>query len=205
MKQYPSIPGKVVNAPHWVFAKLDGQNVRAEWNRKAKSFVMFGKRHTMLSPEEHLIGRAIEIINDKFLPELNRVYKDRQWQETVTYFEFWGPNSFAGMHDEKEEQTCTLIDIDVYKKGMIHPRDFLQVVEDSGVDAAPFLGKYNIGPEFIQSVKNGTLEGISEEGVVCKGDPLKKGYPPSMFKVKQIAWIEKLRARVSPEEFEKLV
>lgn len=59
------------------------------------------------------------------------------------------------------------------------------------------MGKANSG--FEQAVRNGTLEGITFEGCVCKGKNKSPGRP-WMFKIKTKAWIDKLKAECDNEE-----
>jgi hypothetical protein len=44
-----------------------------------------------------------------------------------------------------------------------------------------------------EKIKNDEFPGMTFEGVVCKGLPLKNGYPPMMFKIKTNKWIDKLK------------
>ena len=53
MKSYRSIPfaNKIPeNETFYVFDKLDGSNIRAEWNPK-KGFYKFGSRSQLLTPD----------------------------------------------------------------------------------------------------------------------------------------------------------
>jgi hypothetical protein len=50
----------------------------------------------------------------------------------------------------------------------------------------------NANHPFVDSVKDGTLQGLSCEGVVCKTKNPKNGYPPLMFKIKTLQWIQRL-------------
>lgn len=207
MKEYPSTNNPpVFGKPFYVFDKLDGQNVRAEWTRKTKRFVKFGKRHTMLDSFDPQMGQAVELIRQNFEKRLTDLFVDNRWDNVVAFFEFYGPRSFCGFHHPEDQLKCTLIDLNVYKKGIIHPREFVSLAKDSGVDAAKFHGIYNVGPEFIQIISDGKLTDMAPEGVMCKGDPLKNGYPPYMFKLKTKMWIEKLAARCkTQQEFEALL
>ena len=49
-----------------------------------------------------------------------------------------------------------------------------------------------IDEPFVQSVREGTLKGISMEGVVCKTKDCEKGYPHTMCKIKTNKWLQKL-------------
>lgn len=205
MEQYQSITSEISNGKYYVFSKLDGQNIRAEYSLKSNSFVKFGMRHTMIDRTREGSGIAVDIINDKFASLCN-VFKKRRYQKVTAFFEFYGPNSFCGMHTENDILTCTLIDIKVYKIGYLHPRDYLEIVEESECDSAYYHGLHNINHEFIQLVRDSKLENMANEGVICKGAPLKKGFQPHMFKIKSYKWLKELREKCkTEEEFQKLV
>lgn len=194
MKQYPSFDGKIVDGPMTAFDKLDGQNVRCEWNRK-QGLHKFGTRKVLLGEDHPVMGRAIALTQDKYGDALGRIFRDERFEEVTCFFEFYGPRSFAGGHhpDDAEAMTTTLIDIDIYKKGMPLATAFRRLFEDK-VEIPAVLWVGNPTQEFLASVKAGTLPGMGGEGVVCKGAPLKKGYQPYMYKVKTVAWIERVRA-----------
>ena len=55
-------------------------------------------------------------------------------------------------------------------------------------------------------VRDSKLENMANEGVICKGAPLKKGFQPHMFKIKSYKWLKELREKCkTEEEFQKLV
>ena len=72
---------------------------------------------------------------------------------------------------------------------------------------AKLLYHGNANQIFEDDVRNGKLQGITFEGIVCKGAPLKKGYPPLMFKIKTDAWTQKLKEYCKDDEqlFQKLL
>jgi len=82
-------------------------------------------------------------------------------------------------------------------KGIIEPREFLDLFGD--LRTAPMLYRGNPSSEFLEQVRVGTLEGMTFEGVVCKGKWVSPGRP-LMFKVKNQAWFEKLRAKYAGDE-----
>ena len=129
MKQYPSIPGKISNVPIYAFDKLDGSNIRAEWTRK-KFFHKFGRRHGLLDDSNPLLKKSIDLIKEKYERNLDGFFRRRHLDKAICFFEFHGPNSFAGYHEEGDAHTVTLIDIDVFKQGMMSPRDFAQLGEE---------------------------------------------------------------------------
>lgn len=204
MKEYPSIPRDIrFDVPVYVFDKLDGSNVRAEWSRK-KGFWKFGKRHGLLDHSNPILLKAEPLIKEKYSEDLNRIFRDQRWQKAIAFFEFWGPLSFAGNHETGDIHTVTLIEIAGDKKGFVMPRDFVQMFEN--VDHARLLHHGNFTDSILEEVRAGTLKGMTFEGVVCKGAQTSPGLP-LMFKVKSIAWMEKLRKLCGDNEtmFQKML
>jgi hypothetical protein len=191
MKQYPSIETKIVDIPIYAFNKLDGNCIRTEWTKK-EGFNKFGSRKVLIDESSTTLSKSILLIKEKYQEPLTKIFKDMQVPMATCFFEFYGPSSFAGFHKEGEEQTVTLLDVDIFKKGMMNPKDFIHTF-GSVVDIPEvlYVGKPN--SLFVESVQNGSLPKMSFEGVVCKGLPLKKGYLPTMFKIKNRAWIEKVK------------
>lgn len=62
------------------------------------------------------------------------------------------------------------------------------------LDVAKVLYRGNVTPEFIESVRTGSLKNMTFEGVVCKGKNNKKIKMPIMFKQKSRAWLDRLRS-----------
>lgn len=192
MKRYPKISGDVRGAiPVYAFDKLDGSNIRAEWHRK-RGFSKFGRRKALLDDSNPILKRAEPLFMDKYAEDLERIFRKERWEKVTVFFEFWGPNSFAGLHEAEEEQTVTLFDITVFKKGFMEPRQFLKLFD--GLDIPRLLYHGNANADFIQSVRDGSLEGITDEGVVCKGPWDPKAGMPLMFKVKTNDWINRVKA-----------
>lgn len=202
MKSYPSIPKDIISGQSvYAFDKLDGSNIRAEWSRK-RGFYKFGTRTRLLGPDEPIFGQAIPIIRQKYEDALGKIARDERWQRCVFFFEFFGPSSFAGWHDDEDEFDAVLIDAAPYKKGFLKPRDFLKLFEP--VEHAPLLYYGNINDELITSVQESTLDGMSFEGVVCKGANTRQGH--GMFKIKSQAWLDALHTRCEGDDnlFDKL-
>jgi len=192
MKAYPSIPRTTrSDVPVYAFDKLDGSNLRAEASRKL-GFHKFGKRNHLLDDTNPFLPEGEGLIRAKYEDVLMRILRDHRWESATFFFEFWGPGSFAGNH-EPEPHTVTLIDVSVYKKGFMEPRDFLRTFRD--IDHAALLYHGNANQPFLRSVENSTLEGMTFEGVVCKGPWDRKTGMPLMFKAKSQAWIQKLKDR----------
>lgn len=203
METYPSINNIISNQPIIAFDKLDGSNIRAEWSRKT-GFTKFGTRKRLLDENEQPLGEAIPLFMEKYAEELDKVFRKNRLEKMTAFFEFYGANSFAGFH-ENEPHEVMLFDIHQYKKGMLPPKEFLKLVGDT-VPTVPILFEGKATQEFIQSVKESTLEGMSLEGVVCKGG-LDNRRRPVAFKIKSQAWLDKLKTKYAdnPALMQKLI
>lgn len=191
MKSYPSI-GKDIRTdlPFYIFDKIDGSNIRAEWSRK-NGFYKFGTRRRMLDESEQPLGEAISLIRNGWESDLSRIFKSNRFERAVAFFEFHGPNSFAGCHEE-ENHKVNLLDVDVYKRGILQPSEFLKLFGD--LDIAPYLGFEKINQDLVFQVKKNLFPGMTFEGVVCKANnPNKKHLQPLMFKIKSEEWLDKLK------------
>ncbi len=196
MKQYPSISRTVqYGGPYYVFDKIDGSNIRAEWSKK-QGFYKFGSRKVLLgqrgeTDQQTLLAESIDLV--KQLEEaLAKAFQSERWQQVVCFFEFWGPNSFAGLH-QVEPHKVTLIDVHVHKQGLLDTREFLRLF-DGVVDIPALLHRGNFNKELEEQIRNGSLEGMTFEGVVAKAPLSKKWEAPTMFKVKNQAWIDRVKA-----------
>jgi hypothetical protein len=196
MKTYPSIPRVIVDQPVYAFDKLDGSNIRAEWSRK-QGFYKFGTRKRLLGEDDPLLGEARSLVLDGPAEALEKVFRANRWQKAVAFFEFFGDNSFAGLHED-EPHKVVLIDVAYEKKGIMPPKEFLKTFE-SKVETAPLLYHGKPNKPFVESVQTGQLENMTFEGVVCKGK-LKSPGLPLMFKVKNQAWVDEVKTRYSGRE-----
>ncbi len=191
MKTYPSIAYATECAlPIVAFDKLDGSNIRAEWTRK-KSWSKFGTRHRLLDESDTIFGQAPKLVIDKYGEDLAKALHDAGIDSAMCFFELWGPNSFAGMHDVNDRLTVTLFDVAPFNQGILMPDRFLKLC--GHLDHANVLYEGPCTPEFIERVRSSTLSGMTFEGVVCKAVNDKKTKMPVMFKQKSRAWIDKLR------------
>lgn len=205
MRQYHSIGKEVVKGqPFYVFDKLDGSNIRAEWNPK-REFCKFGSRTQLIDQTASLGAVSIPLVQAQ-QDRIGSILRRLKVQEATCFFELHGPSSFAGVHrwDEKGFQV-SLIDISLSKQGIMPPGEFLK--NFGGFVPIPNLVHYgNVTDEIVKQVWEGTLPGVTFEGVVCKGAPLKKGYPPYMFKIKSKAWIDRVKSVYQdPKDLEALL
>src|SRR4051794_32428950 len=106
MKEYPSIPAAghllarsvddYLGRPFVAFNKLDGSNVRADWDRK-RGWHQSASRRRLLDESQPLRGQAIRLILDGYGDGLSKVFTDApalgRPAEATAYFEFFGPHS----------------------------------------------------------------------------------------------------------------
>jgi hypothetical protein len=206
MKEYPSIENTLRKGKVYAFDKLDGQNFRVEWSKK-KKFYKFGSRKQMVGNivdnEIYRWNEAIAIAKTKFEKDIHDIFVKNRIRKGVCIFEFHGPNSFAGRHAD-EPLDLTMIDVRVDNKGYLLPKDYLKMVGD--LDIAKLLYYGNANSSFVDDVKHSRLEGMTGEGVVCKGQVYDRPGIPLMFKVKSDIWMSRLRAKCNGDEklFEQL-
>lgn len=194
MKQYPSISSFIqrrisVN----VYDKIDGSNIRVEWTKK-RGFHKFGSRKQLLAGDQGLISKA---------PSLLLAYTERlenylttclHAERAIVYFEFYGENSFAGSHEIADNHKLVVLDIELYKRGFIHQDEYLRMAQNYDIPIPYFIGKHIIDHDFEEMIRNGKIG--SFEGVVCKSIHARdKHGKPIMFKIKNQAWIDKVKAK----------
>ena len=203
MNEYPTIDRNIIDKTIYAFDKLDGSNIRAEWTRK-NGFSKYGSRRCLIDERTEILGNAITIFKSKYEKQLSEMFKKERYERVICFLEYWSPNSFAGTHAD-EPHNLTLIDVSLYKKGLMLPNVFIRAFKD--VETAKLLYMGNCNNEFVESVANGTLAGMTFEGVVCKSIEYKFFGQPFMFKLKNKAWIEKLKTKCNGDmkKFEELL
>ncbi len=199
MKEYPSIPRDFEEFQAHVFDKLDGSNIRVEYSKK-QGWYKFGKRHGLVDASDLLLGSSIQIFKNDWEERLLKKAHDERWQNAILFFEFFGAKSFAGWHEADDPKQLVLIDAALEKRGMLAAKDFLKTFKDE--NHAPYLGVQNWTRGFVERVWNQEIDGVSFEGVVGKGGERHKMI---MRKAKTKQWIEKVRAKFTAEEAEKII
>ena len=189
MKHYPSIPKRLnYETTVHVFDKLDGSNIRAEWNPK-RGFYKFGSRKHLID-EKTFLGKSIALIKAHD-PAFQDVFAGKNIQQVTCYFEFFGPKSFAGDHDPEDDHKVVLLDVEVYKQGFMAPADYLKAFQGL-VPVPDVLYHGQLTESIVGQIENGTLPGMTFEGVVCKAPSFARWGLPIMFKIKNQAWIDKV-------------
>ena len=198
MKSYPSIDGRYIKGVILTaFDKLDGSNIRAEWSRK-RGFYKFGTRTRLVDESDDIFGHVPEMILVKYGDDLDSIFRAQRYDRAVAFFEYWCPDSFAGTHPEDASGAdVTLIDVAPYKKGLLVPRDFLSIF--GGLKIPNIVHTGALDSDFVTAVKNGTLEGMTFEVVVCTYPNPKNGNI-GMFKIKSNLWLDKLREHVDGDD-----
>ena len=191
MKHYPSITKEIrQDVEIYAFNKIDGSNIRAEWNSK-RGFYKFGTKNQLIDSSSEPFGIAVQLVKDKYENDLGKVFKENKWKDAICFFELWGPSTAFGQHDFTEKLDVTLIDVNPYKQGILNPAEFIRLF--GHLDTAKLLYQGYVTTELFDKIKQSTLEGMSEEGVVCKAAPDTNAKMPIMFKIKSRAWLEKLK------------
>jgi hypothetical protein len=198
MKSYPSITKEIRHDIYiYAFDKLDGSNIRAEWNPK-KGFYKFGTRTQLIDEHEKPFGRAISLIKSKFEDNLSMVFKEQKYKSAICFFEFWGEESFAGTHNFDKPMSLSLIDVAPYNEGILMPAQFIKLY--GHLDIPKVLYEGHVSEELFDRVKQSSLKGMTFEGVVCKGKDNNNAKMPVMFKIKSKAWLDKLREYCKGDE-----
>lgn len=188
MKHYPSISKEPrYGQSAYVFPKFDGSNLRAEYSPK-KGLTKFGSRKVLIG-EDALLAGAFPLIK-AHEDALGKIFREQKYERVICFFEYWGPQSFAGQHIPGDSMSCTLIDIDVYKRGQIDPRDFEKLFSNLP-NVAQCLASSFTGSD-AELVKRGEYPGQTFEGVVVKVPATKRWEQPYLYKVKSSSWIKKV-------------
>ena len=216
MKTYPSIKfmgalnrGQgIPEGDDWfVFDKLDGSNIRAEWNPK-RGWYKFGRRKALLDDSNPWLVESPDVLACSPGPKMDKEFRKRGYKRVLCFFEFHGPQSFSG-HHQKEAPRMTLIDINVHPKGFLGPADFVSLCNDAGlvegIDWARLLYRGPIDQQLLDDVRASSLTGITGEGVVCKTHD-RKGNRRT-FKIKTKKWLDLLRVYCGDDDvrFKKLM
>jgi hypothetical protein len=208
MKEYPHIEyGYGIYGENvYAFDKLDGSNIRVEWDRKAAKksdytggFNKFGTRTQIISKEDQNFGDSVDLFLNKYCEPLNKIFKDEKYFrniDKITLFaEYYGPNSFAGRHEPDDVKDVVLFDVCPYKKGFVIPKLFVEYFGHLHIPDVIYIGNYN--KELIHNIRR---DNDLKEGVVCKGVRKTKGNDIVwMTKIKTNAWMDRLKNKYGEE------
>lgn len=203
MKTYLEIPGPAGghHKPCYAFVKYDGSNMRFEWSRK-RGWYKFGTRKTMIDEKTPIFGAAIPMFLQKYGDDLDKIFKTEKHfhgvQNVIVFAEWYGKLSFAGQHYPwDKDYDIVLFDVNPIKKGMLGPKQFLDMFGHLKVAELVYTG--NFGDWLVESVRKETIDITSKysvqvdfpEGVICKGGT---GHDLWMCKIKTERYKEALKA-----------
>jgi hypothetical protein len=183
----------------WAFDKVDGSNFRVEWDRKLSKksqftfgFKKFGTRTEMIMNNRNPFIEAVTLFEMEYAQVFDRIFKDakefRGAPIITLYGEFYGPGSFAGMHDWSAIHSLVFYDAFIYKKRYLPPADFQNLFEELPIQKLIWKGIFN--GDFVKRVE--TNEFGLAEGVVYKG--VEEG-EVFMGKIKTLQWLESIRSK----------
>ena len=147
----------------------------------------------MFDDTHPIFGTAIALFLEKYGDALPKVFqKEKMFQGVknfVVFAEWFGAKSFSGSHKPWDKnRDIVLIDVNPMKKGILGPKDFLDLFGHLPVAEVVYQG--NFGPWLVDAVRK--EEGLDleskydvraeiPEGVVCKGG---RGHELWMAKIK---------------------
>ena len=190
MKSYPSIKryraDRYLNFEGDTFAKLDGSNLRFEWNKK-QGWFRFGSRRRLLETTHPIFGMAMEMFQSQLAETFEQLAARKNWSSIMVFCEFWGEKSFAGEHQSEDPKFLTPIDVAIYKKGLMPSSEFVKELNDQ-VDLH-YLGHLIWNEALVEAVENSSLPGMAFEGIIGKNGA---GHSRNAIKLKSKSWIEKV-------------
>lgn len=212
MLHYPKIPstrdcpgGRCV-----AFEKSDGTNLHWAWDRQF-GWHSFGTRRDefALAPvgieqftQAHAqLRESVEVFRDSLADGIERVLTGheafRPFDSFKVFTEFFGLNSFAGLHKADDPKQLVLFDVWAESFGVIGPDQFVTAFGHLASARVVYRGK--LTGKFAEDVRRGKYD--VQEGVVCKGGT--GGADLWMAKIKTYAYMEKLKAAFADrwEEF----
>lgn len=180
------------------FEKYDGTNLHWVWENEL-GWYAFGTRRDRFDLDERGIAHfnaahpgleeAPQIFIRNFAKSLEVLFQENPQyssSEITVFTEFFGANSFAGMHKQDEPKQLVMFDVEV-DRTLIEPENFLR--DFSSVNIARVVYRGKLTGKFIDEVREGKY-GVAE-GVVCKGKSNANGI--WMVKIKTLAYMKKLQ------------
>lgn len=224
MRHYDSITriqddGTLLGEMVWAFNKLDGQNFCVKYNPRTKKFGPYGSRKRLVDASDDQFGECVRFFeNSVYMDELSRIVKENSGkkglftgvEEITFYFEWYGPNSFAGVHVPGDEMHLALIDVFLKKKGYIEPEPYYNLfVMNTKIETPESIYHGPLTQEFIDSIRNNWDTETPnypcvKEGVVCRRTTLMKGQRMPKVKIKTKRWIEELHKRYTEDKWDEL-
>lgn len=207
MLHYPKIPG-IQRSPRGrciAFEKYDGTNLHWDWDRDF-GWHAFGTRRDVFNlnaagiadfARQHAQLRACAALFQASLAEpLERIFRVHPTYAAGSGFkvftEFFGPRSFAGLHQTDDPYELRLFDVGRYELqteslSLVPPQSF--VADFAALSIARVVYEGPLTGQFTEDVRAGRY-GVAE-GVVCKGSRSGEVW---MVKIKTHAYLARLQA-----------
>lgn len=205
MIEYPSMinSSKAPRESCIAFEKLDGSNIRVKYTKK-KGFHLFGSRHQLFDESHPHLAGAIDSFKQNYSEPLEKIFTDSKVfstpKEIIVFGEYYGKNSFAGIHDPNDEtKRFVMFDVMlVYKDRteFLLPQHFTEYFI-SKVEIPNIVYDGKLTDEFIKDVRNNNLSDPLFEGVICKGTKVSGAFRGKvwMCKIKTNSYLDKLKER----------
>jgi hypothetical protein len=205
MIEYPSImhSSKAPRKDCIAFDKKDGSNIRVKYSHK-KGFHLFGSRRQLIDESHQNLGKVIPYFNDNIAEPVEQVLRKhfKDAKEIITFGEWVGDSSFAGLHDQADPTLrFILFDVLFFRKNIgefVNPREFVKLF-DPVVEIPRVIYEGNLNDSFIQNVREDKFNTF--EGVICKGTE-KVGNAVGktwMCKIKTQRYLDSLKDRFGNE------
>lgn len=180
------------------FQKYDGTNIHWVWKIEF-GWYAFGTRRNRYNLDEMGIAEfnvahpgleeSAEIFIRDFASLLEAIFRANsryQFSEITVFTEFFGVNSFAGMHQKDDLKELVLFDVETNQK-IVAPEQFITDFSTLKIAKVIYRGKFT--GKFVDDVREGKYG--TDEGVVCKG--IDKNNHLWMVKIKTYAYMKKLQ------------
>jgi hypothetical protein len=203
MLHYPKIPSTrdCPGGSCIAFEKYDGTNLHWCWDREF-GWHSFGTRRDEFALSSVGIERfnqahahlqeCVAVFQAGLADGIEKVLTDydafRPSDSFKVFTEFFGPNSFAGLHKADDPKQLVLFDVSAEPFGVISPDRF--VMAFGHLASARVVYRAKLTGKFAEDVRQGKY-GV-QEGVVCKGGT--GATDLWMAKIKTYAYMEKLKA-----------
>lgn len=196
---YPKIAGSS-SAPTGrcvAFEKYDGTNLHWVWDRELGWYAFGMRRNRFDLDSEGIVSfhdnhagysDAPDIFMRDFAQPLESIFRTKssyQANQITVFTEYFGPNSFAGLHKHDDVKQLILFDVQV-ESTIIGPEQF--VADFGALNIARVVYRGKLTGAFAQDVRDGKYP--VTEGVVCKGG---SGPDLWMVKIKTIAYMQRLK------------
>lgn len=191
MKSYPSIPYATPEDFGFectAFYKYDGSNLRFEYSKK-RGWWKFGTRNRLFDKTDPDFGSAIDLFLNNHAEGVEKVLKDNKEYKNsdavIVFAEFFGAKSFSGQHVADDPKELVIFDINIHKKGLVSPRDFVNNFGHLKIAETVYRGP--LTQDFLDAIWRGEYPVV--EGVIIKWG---SGHKLSMRKMKTEAYKKRL-------------